>query len=126
MCSFRPLARFTAPCVCTAGPSRDSHDDVKNHVIVLPPPAEQDALVARIESETASLDSGIKSVQREIALYREFHDRLVAEVVTGKLDVRAAAAALPEITESEPIDEPIDGEDFEEALDDIEDEVVVA
>ena len=60
-----------------------SLDDVKNHVIVLPPAAEQDALVARIECETAPLDSGIRSVQREIALYREFHDRLVAEVVTG-------------------------------------------
>lgn len=57
---------------------------------------------------------------------REFHNRLVAEVVTGKLDVRAAAAALPEIAESELIDEPTDGEDFEEALDDIEDEVVAA
>jgi hypothetical protein len=52
--------------------------------------------------------------------------RLVADVVTGKLDVRTAASALPEITESQPIDDPTDGEDFEEALDDIEDEVVAA
>jgi type I restriction enzyme, S subunit len=99
---------------------------VKNHVIVLPPPAEQDVLVARIESETALLDSGIGSIQREIALYREFHNRLVAEVVTGKLDVRGAATGLPEITESELIDEPTGGEDFEEALDDIENEAVAA
>jgi hypothetical protein len=46
--------------------------------------------------------------------------------VTGKLDVRAAASALPEIAESEPTDEPTDGEDFEQALEDIEDEVVAA
>ena len=52
--------------------------------------------------------------------------RLVADVVTGKLDVRQAASALPEMTESEPIDERTDGEDSEEAFEDIEDKVVVA
>ena len=51
---------------------------------------------------------------------------LVADVVTGKLDVRAAAAALPEIAEAEPIDEPSDGEDLEEAIDDAEDEEAAA
>ena len=35
-------------------------------------------------------------VQREISLLREYRTRLIADVVTGKLDVRAAAAALPE------------------------------
>ena len=34
--------------------------------------------------------------RREIALLREYRTRLIADVVTGKLDVRAAAAALPE------------------------------
>ena len=28
---------------------------------------------------------------------REYHARLIADVVTGKLDVREAAAALPEV-----------------------------
>ena len=30
-------------------------------------------------------------------LWREYRTRLIADVVTGKLDVREAAAALPEV-----------------------------
>lgn len=36
---------------------------------------------------------------------REYRDRLIADVVTGKLDVRDAAAALPAEAEEEPVDE---------------------
>ena len=36
------------------------------------------------------------AVQREIDLLREYRTRLIADVVTGKLDVREAAAELPE------------------------------
>jgi type I restriction enzyme S subunit len=44
--------------------------------------------------------------EREIALLREFRTRLIADVVTGKLDVREAAARLPdEGEELEPTDE---------------------
>ena len=34
--------------------------------------------------------------QRQIDLLREYRTRLIADVVTGKLEVRAAAAMLPE------------------------------
>ena len=33
---------------------------------------------------------------REVALLHEYRTRLIADVVTGKLDVREAAAELPE------------------------------
>jgi type I restriction enzyme, S subunit len=46
--------------------------------------------------ETASFDSTITRLEREIELLREYRTRLVADVVTGKLDVREAAARLPE------------------------------
>lgn len=36
------------------------------------------------------------SAHRELALLREYRTRLIADVVTGKLDVRAAAACLPD------------------------------
>ena len=46
---------------------------------------------------------------------REYGTRLIADVVTGKLDVREAAARLPdEVKELEPLDEAdalIDGEE---------------
>ena len=36
-------------------------------------------------------------VNRETALVREYRTRLIVDVVTGRLDVREAAAALPEV-----------------------------
>jgi len=38
----------------------------------------------------------IARTQNEISLLREYRTRLIADVVTGKLDVREAAARLPD------------------------------
>jgi type I restriction enzyme S subunit len=83
-----------------------SLDDVKNYIVLLPPVDEQDAMVKWIESSCSDLSAGIKSARREISLLREYRTRLIADVVTGKLDVREAAARLPAGTEEvEPLDE---------------------
>jgi type I restriction enzyme S subunit len=79
-----------------------------------------------LKTSSAQLSWRSKRTHQEVALLREFRSRLVADVVTGKLDVCAAASALPEITESEPVDEPTGGEDLEEAIDDVENEEVAA
>ncbi len=42
----------------------------------------------------------IARTEREIALMQEYRTRLTADAVTGKLDVRPAAAKLPEISET--------------------------
>ena len=39
---------------------------------------------------------GVAQVRSEIDLLREYRTRLIADVVTGKLDVREAASVLPE------------------------------
>lgn len=52
--------------------------------------------MAYIRSEIHSLTDAIARHGREIALLCEYRTRLVADVVTGKLDVRAAAATLPD------------------------------
>ncbi|MFH0990628.1 MAG: restriction endonuclease subunit S [bacterium] len=57
---------------------------------------EQLVIVHHIESETNSFESAITRLEREIELLREYRTRLVADVVTGKLDVREAAKNLPE------------------------------
>jgi type I restriction enzyme S subunit len=41
------------------------------------------------------LDTALARLEREIELLREYRTRLVADVVTGKLDVRPAARQLP-------------------------------
>jgi type I restriction enzyme S subunit len=73
--------------------------------VALPPRQEQLAIVQCIIKETSSLRRAIQDADREIALLREYRTRLIADVVTGKLDVRAAAAKLPdEIDEFKPLD----------------------
>ena len=49
-----------------------------------------------IAVETAGLAKTTERIMLEIDLIREYRTRLVADVVTGQLDVRAAAAGLPE------------------------------
>ena len=71
-----------------------SLDDVKNYPIVVPPRDEQDRLVRWIECEVSLLGELRDQAQRQIALLREYRTRLIADVVTGKLDVREAAARL--------------------------------
>jgi restriction endonuclease S subunit len=96
-----------------------SLDDVKNYVVLLPPRGEQDALVSQIEDELQVSDEAIRKARQEIDLLREYRTRLIADVVTGQLDVREAAARLPDETgEPEPLDE-IDAEEIADS--DIED-----
>jgi type I restriction enzyme S subunit len=85
------------------------------------PPTDEAAVIARyIENETAGLQTTICRVEREIELLCEYRTRLVADVVTGKLDVREAAAQLseevsPEVAEDE-IGLSIDPEAAEEVV----------
>jgi type I restriction enzyme, S subunit len=101
-------------------------EKLRQHRFPFPEPEEQVAIVAHIDAASAQINRITAAVEREVALLRQFRTRLVADVVTGKLDARAAAAALPEETASEPIDDPIVGEDLEEANDDVEDKAVAA
>ena len=63
---------------------------------LVPPLAEQREIVEFVREETATLITAITRYEREISLLREYRTRLTADVVTGKLDVRAAASQLPE------------------------------
>ncbi|MBX3307602.1 MAG: hypothetical protein KF751_16285 [Nitrospira sp.] len=76
--------------------------------MVLPVPterAEQDKLVEHVRLQADEIERAIDRLEREIELLREYRTRLVADVVTGKLDVRTTAAKLPE-EENDP--EPLD------------------
>lgn len=71
---------------------------------------EQEKIVAFITVETSSRNTAIARTEREIALMQEYRTRLTADIVTGKLDVREAAARLPELpgdpsTETAPLDD---------------------
>lgn len=80
--------------------------DLKHFRLMLPPPPEQSVILAAVETETHACSAAIDRAHREIALLREYRIRLIADVVTGKLDVREAAAQLPdEADELGPLDD---------------------
>jgi type I restriction enzyme S subunit len=64
--------------------------------IPFPTFADQSAISEYIDRESVGLMQTISRLEREIELLREYRTRLIADVVTGKLDVREAAARLPE------------------------------
>jgi type I restriction enzyme S subunit len=90
-----------------------------NCPFTLPSLPEQTAIVEYLDAQTAKIDAAIAALRREIELLREYRERLIADVVTGKVDVREAAARLPEEPpeeESEWIDteEMAEGEETDE------------
>lgn len=83
-----------------------------------PPFKEQSDIAEAIESMTKKIRDAITGAEREMALLREYRTRLISDVVTGKLDVREAAAQLPDDAgETEPFDEIETGLEAEEVED---------
>ncbi|MEQ4519292.1 restriction endonuclease subunit S [Pseudarthrobacter sp. B907] len=84
--------------------------------VSLPPVAVQEELSRRAGAESSATSAAVQRVRDEVALLQEFRMRLVADVVTGQVDVRAIAATLPDGPES--IDVAFVGldDDLEEAL----------
>ncbi len=88
--------------------------DVKDVFFPLPSLTEQDAIIAHIDSSLAVFTTAIARTEREIALMQEYRTRLTADLVTGKLDVRAAAAHLPAppTAAAEPSPDALDADDI--------------
>lgn len=67
---------------------------LQNFPVTVPPLNEQAAIVKFADETTAEMDASIARARRQIELLQEYRTRLIADVVTGKLDVREAAAGL--------------------------------
>ena len=65
-----------------------SHAGIKSIYLPLPPIPEQAAIAEHLERSTAAIDTAIARARRQIGLLREYRERLINDVVTGKLDVR--------------------------------------
>ena len=70
-------------------------------VLAVPPIDEQKKIVAFLDQEFGKIEQAISRLHREIDLIREYRTRLIADVVTGKLDVRGVA--VPDSVQGEPL-----------------------
>ena len=61
---------------------------LQNFLVTVPPPTEQADIVEHLDKTTSDIDIAITLARRQIELMQEYRTRLVADVVTGKMDVR--------------------------------------
>ena len=87
---------------------------IRNMVVALPPLVEQEKISCFTLSMMTAIDGTISTNQREIELLNEYRTRLISDVVTGKLDVREAAAELPDEEEPDIVEENTDIEELED------------
>jgi len=87
---------------------------LQNFPLALPTIQEQLEIVGYIENASVKSEKSLELLKKEISLLEEYRTRLIADVVTGQIDVRELASQLP--------DEQEDVEPFE--LDDVEEEIL--
>ena len=85
--------------------------------VLLPNVDEQQGILTALNEETCPVDTAISRLEREIELLREYRTRLVADLVTGKLDVREAATRLPDDAPRDTVEDDTDLSDEAEATD---------
>jgi type I restriction enzyme S subunit len=102
----------------TVGLQNLSNQNFYNVRTLVPPIPEQEAIVSYATSATETLVQAQNGAQCEIDLLKEFRTRLISDVVTGKLDVREAAARLPadDLEGDDPLDDTeTDGEEEDDS-----------
>jgi type I restriction enzyme S subunit len=116
----RPFTKFSVDTSMRVAMPKVNREALADCLMWYPPLEEQSAILRFVNRESAPLDEALARLEREIQLVREYRTRLVADVVTGKLDVREVAARLPD----EPVDEPesidADDDDLTEDIDSVE------
>ncbi len=80
-------------------------EELGSALIVLPPESEQRLIAEHIRAQTSDVENLIARADREIDLIREYRTRLIADVVTGKVDVRRLAPAAGDADGEEELDE---------------------
>ena len=94
-------AGYIAALQSTANFIRDGQDlNFENFCridVPFPPIEEQQQIAHAVGRGTDRIASSIERLRRQIGSLREYRARLIADVVTGKLDVRESVAGLPEL-----------------------------
>lgn len=88
--------------------------ELVNLEIALTDITEQIAIVFHIEKETAILNKTIATIEKEIVLVQEYQTTIIAEAVTGKIDLRDYELPIS-VKEDEEVEEELGMASEEEA-----------
>jgi type I restriction enzyme S subunit len=98
-------------------------EKLRIHRFAFPSLDEQTAIADLLDAKLQIFQNTISRLEREITLLREYRNCLIADVVTGKLDVREVAKGLPK-EELQVQPDVAAGYDAEEAEDDAESDLI--
>ena len=94
--SGQPVANYMAPIFTGISVPHLSPEQIKGFTVALPGLGEQDQILKALAPAIHAAQRAADRATRQIKYMSEYRTRLIADVVTGKLDVREAAAALPD------------------------------
>lgn len=118
----QPFTKFAVDTSMRVAMPKVNREALANCLMWYPGAQEQSLILEFIARESAPLDAAISRLEREIELLREYRTRLVADVVTGKLDVREAALLLPD---EAPLDAVEDAADLGDEVETADEEAIV-
>jgi type I restriction enzyme S subunit len=113
----QPFTKFAVDTSMRVAMPKVNREALANCLLWYPSQQEQSQILDFVHSEGAPLDTALSRLEREVDLLREYRNRLVADVITGKLDVREAAARLPDEASPELVEEAADLSDAADAAD---------
>jgi type I restriction enzyme S subunit len=90
---------------------------IRNLQVAMMPANEMEDIVQALDLRLRDYDGLIAALRNSIDLVTEYRTRLVADVVTGKLDVREAAALLPDEAAPDTVTDDTDLSDETEPSD---------
>ena len=90
-----PFTRYALDCSMRVAMPKINRDALRQCWLWYPSLSEQDEILRALSTEIAPLDTLVYAARRQIDLFREYRTRLIADVVTGKLDVRGVE--LPDL-----------------------------
>ena len=92
-------------------------DKMKEIPFIVPPADEQIAIVKYIKKALPRYDAAIEKLTEEVAVLEEYKNKIIADTVTGKIDVRSI-----EIPEYEFVDEDTDADNEDDGEEDTEEQ----
>ncbi len=103
-----PFTKFAVDTSMRVAMPKVNREALADCLMWYPDRNEQRDVLRFVAAESAPVNTATSRLEREIELLREYRTRLVADVVTGKLDVREAALHLPDEAPPETVEDDAD------------------
>lgn len=98
----------------TTGIQNLDEQDYFSNLLCIPPKQEQERIISWLDDKVGKIQGVQRRAFNDIILIREYRNRLITDVVTGKLDVRQASLGLNEDLAGIEEDLNIDDESIED------------